>query len=106
MKHILSRSLGWNRRKHSCFIVTLLQVVAWHKRLGAGKCRHIEVKWLWLPAGHGREEVGDEACGHRYGGVDEQQNTETDEPDANELGCWCGVSCRAAKGENHVDVLS
>ena len=26
---------------------------------------------------------------------------DTDEPDGNELGCWCGVSCAAAKRDNH-----
>ena len=31
---------------------------------------------------------------------------ETDEPDENEFGCWGGVSCAAANGENHRDVDS
>ena len=26
---------------------------------------------------------------------------DTDETDGNEFGCWCGVSCAAAKRENH-----
>ena len=25
------------------------------QRVGTGKCRHIEVKWLWLQESHGRE---------------------------------------------------
>ena len=79
------------------------------QRLGAGKCRHIVVKWLWLrQAMHGREEVDNEArsdrvrhCRRWDEGVDERQNMETDEPDGNEFGCWGGVSCAAANVENH-----
>ena len=62
---------------------------------------------------HGREEVSDEACSyrvkhcwHRYEGVDERQNMEFGEPDGNEFGCWCVLSCAAANGENHGDVDS
>ena len=29
---------------------------------------------------------------------------ETDEPDGNEFGCWGGVSCAAANGDEHGDV--
>ena len=36
-------------------------------------------------------DIGDE-------GVDERQNMETDELDGNELGCWGGVPCAAARG--------
>ena len=35
------------------------------QRLGAGKFRHIEVKWLWLQQGHDREEVSNKACSNR-----------------------------------------
>ena len=34
------------------------------------------------------------------------QKMETDDTDGNELGCWSGVSCAAANGENHGDVDS
>ena len=38
-------------------------------------------------------------CRHGDEGVDERQNTETDEPDGNGFGCWGGVSCAAANGD-------
>ena len=57
-------------------------------------------------ASHGREEVCDEACSnrvkhcwHRYEGVDERQNMEFGEPDGNDFGCWCGLSCATTNGE-------
>ena len=82
-------------------------------RLGAGKCRHIEVEWLWL-----QQAINEKKLTTKYvptesniadiaiKGVDERQNMENDEPDGNELGCWDGVSCAAANGENHRGVES
>ena len=55
------------------------------KRLGSGKCRHIEVEWSWLQQAMDEEK-------YRYERVDERQNMETDERDGNESGCWCAVS--------------
>ena len=84
------------------------------QRLGAGKCHHIEVEWLWsqqamdderrwatkqVPTDSNIADIGMKE-------PDERQNMETDEPDGNEFGCWCGVSCAADSGENHGDVAS
>ena len=35
------------------------------QRLGTGKCRHIEVKWLWLQATSNGREVGNKARTYR-----------------------------------------
>ena len=43
----LSRSWRANE-KNLCSTVTLLRVVAWRNCWVLGKCRHIEVQWLWL----------------------------------------------------------
>ena len=61
------------------------------QRLGAGKCRHIEVRWLWLQQAMNEKKQNEE--------VDERQDMETDEPDGNEFGCCGGVSCAAANGD-------
>ena len=66
--------------------------------LGARKCRHIEVKWLWLQHAMHEKKL---ATKHVY-----RQNMEADESDGNEFGCWCGVSCAAASEEHHGDVDS
>ena len=47
MKHIC-REPGEPKKNTRASLLILLQVVAWQKDLGAGKCRRSEVKWLWL----------------------------------------------------------
>ena len=82
-------------------------------KLGAGKCHHVEVKWLWLQQAMDEKEFATKhvptdsnRCRHRNDeGVDERQKKEADEPDGNEFGCWGGVSC-GANGEKHGDVDS
>ena len=65
------------------------------QRLGAGKCRHIEVKWLWLHQTWTRRSS--QRNTFRLSQTllpserDERQDMETDEPDGNEFGCW--VEC-------------
>ena len=49
------------------------------QRLGAGKCRHIEVKWLWLQQATRSDRV--KHCRRLDEGADDRQNVETDEPD-------------------------
>ena len=74
------------------------------QRVGAGKCRHIEVKWMLLQQATRSDRV--KHCRRLDEGADERQSMETDEPDGNEIGFWGGVSCAAANGENHGDVDS
>ena len=49
------------------------------QRVGAGKCRHIEVKRLWLQQATRSDRV--KHCRHLDEGADERQSMETDEPD-------------------------
>ena len=50
------------------------------QQLGASESCNDKVKWLWMRQG-----------------VDKIKIVDTDELDGNELGCWYGVSCAAAK---------
>ena len=108
--HFVTKLGGRNRRKHSCFTVTLLQVVAWHKRLGAGKCRHIEVKWLWLQQAMDEKKLATKHVPTESNIADIGTKGLTSNRkrellnQMGEFGSRCGVSCAAANGENHVDV--
>ena len=81
------------------------------QRLGAGKCSHIEVKWLWLQQAmdekklvtkHVPTESNIADIGTKR--VDVRQKMETDEPDGNAFGCCGGVSCAAASGTTETSI--
>ena len=79
-------------KEQTKILVVYFGSVASHmeQRLGASKSCNVKVKWLWMRQGMDKIELW----------------VDTDEPDGNEFGCWCGVSCAAAKRENHGNVDS
>ena len=83
------------------------------QRLGAGKCRHIEVKWLWfqqamdekkLATKHVSTESNVAEIGTK--GLTSDRIWKLMNLMGMSLGCWRGVSCAAANGDKHGDVES
>ena len=88
MKHILSRSLGGEPKKTLMLHCDSVASRGVAQKVGSWEMPPHRGEVVVATAGHGREEASDEACsnrvkhcGHRYGGVDEQQKKGIAEPD-------------------------
>ena len=82
--------------------------------LGAGKCRHIEVKWLWSQQAMDEKKLATKHVSTVSNVADigtkrltSDRDMETDEPDGNEFGCWsvlCGSQWRQTRGRRILTV--